>query len=422
MSQQEELSTSTLSILQRAKAAAAGAAFLSTAKKNQALFAMAQALRDDAQQTLLENQADLQAAQGRVAQVMLDRLALNTERIANMAQGLESLAALEDPVGRTLSEHTTAQGLQICKVSVPIGVIAIIYESRPNVTSDAAALALKSGNVCVLRSGKEAYRSAAAIVRSMRRALSEIGMDENMINLIQDTTRASATALMRATEYIDLLIPRGGAGLIRACVENATVPCIQTGTGICHIYVDQSADISMALRIVENAKVSRPSVCNAAEVLLVHRAIAAEFLPQLQQLLCGPQALHPVKLRCDQEAAAVLHMPADPEFDTEFLDYVLAVGVVEDVHAAIAHIAAHSTHHSEAIITENAENAQLFTAAVDSAAVYVNASTRFTDGGEFGLGCEMGISTQKLHARGPMGLRALTTYKYVITGNGQIRR
>ena len=422
MSRQEELSTSTLSILQRAKAAAAGAAFLSTAKKNQALFAMAQALRDDAQQILLENQADLQAAQGRVAQVMLDRLALNTERIANMAQGLESLAALEDPVGRMLSEHTTAQGLQICKVSVPIGVIAIIYESRPNVTSDAAALALKSGNVCVLRSGKEAYRSAAAIVRSMRRALSEIGMDENMINLIQDTTRASATALMRATEYIDLLIPRGGAGLIRACVENATVPCIQTGTGICHIYVDQSADISMALRIVENAKVSRPSVCNAAEVLLVHRAIAAEFLPQLQQLLCGPQALHPVKLRCDPEAAAVLHMPADPEFDTAFLDYVLAVGGVEDVHAAIAHIAAHSTHHSEAIITENAENAQLFTAAVDSAAVYVNASTRFTDGGEFGLGCEMGISTQKLHARGPMGLRALTTYKYVITGNGQMRR
>ena len=319
-------------------------------------------------------------------------------------------------------ERTLENGLALRRVRVPMGVIAIIYESRPNVTSDAAALALKSGNVCVLRSGREAYRSAAAITAALRRGLERTGLTPDLVNLVEDTSHAGAAALMTATGYVDLLIPRGGAGLIRACVEHATVPCIQTGTGICHIYVDERADLDMALDIIENAKTSRPSVCNAAEVLLVHRAIAPRFLPMLQKRLCGPGAKHPVRLRCDEEAAAILGIAPDPEFDTEFLDYVLAVGVVDGVEGAIRHIAQHSTHHSEAIVTQSEESAARFTAGVDSAAVYVNASTRFTDGGEFGLGCEMGISTQKLHARGPIGLNELTTYQYVITGNGQIRR
>ena len=381
--------TPTEVILKRAKAAASCPALRDTEAKNRALAAMAQELRAEAPAILAENAADLEASRGKVSDVMLDRLALNEARLEGMATGIEAVAALPDPVGRTLDEFVRPDGLRICKRSVPMGVIAIIYESRPNVTSDAAALALKSGNVCVLRSGREAYRSAAAIT---------------------------------ATGYVDLLIPRGGAGLIRACVEHATVPCIQTGTGICHVYVDESADLDMALDIMENAKTSRPSVCNAAEVLLVHRAIAPKLLPMLQKRLCGPGAKHPVRLRCDEEAAAILGIAPDPEFDTEFLDYVLAVGVVDDVEGAIRHIAQHSTHHSEAIVTQSEENAARFTAGVDSAAVYVNASTRFTDGGEFGLGCEMGISTQKLHARGPIGLNELTTYQYVITGNGQIRR
>ena len=358
--------------------------------------------------------------------VMLDRLALTPERIAAMANGIREAAALPDPVGAVLNRVERPNGLVIEKTAVPMGVIAIIYESRPNVTSDAAALALKSGNVCILRCGREAWRSAHAIVEALRQGLRANGLPEVAVSLIEDTSHTSANALMTAVGYVDLLIPRGGAGLIRACVENAKVPCIQTGTGICHIFVDDSADQEKALDIIENAKASRPSVCNAEEVCLVHSAIAAEFLPKLAQRL-GPdrtaKGLHPVELRLDARAAAIIPgTPAGPkDFDTEFLDYILAVKVVDSVEEAIGHIAEHSTGHSEAILTQNEAHASLFTAAVDSAAVYVNCSTRFTDGGEFGLGCEMGISTQKLHARGPMGLQELCSYKYVIHGDGQIR-
>ncbi len=414
----------TKDLLCRAKEAAGRAVILTEEDKDRALGAMADALLAAKEEILAENAKDLEAARGRISEVMLDRLALTEGRLAGMAEGIRQVVRLPDPVGRVLSSVTRDNGLRIDKVSVPLGVVAIIYESRPNVTSDAAALTLKSGNVCVLRSGREAYRSAAAIVRAMRRGLTAAGVDPELIQILEDTTHAGAHELMTATGYVDLLIPRGGAGLIRACVENATVPCIQTGTGICHIYVDESADQDMALAVIENAKTSRPSVCNAEEVLLVHRSIAGMFLPRLRDRLCGPGAAHPVELRCDAEAARILGIPAGrPEdFDTEFLDYILAVGVVENTEAAIAHIAAHSTHHSDAILTENPENARRFTQTVDSAAVYVNASTRFTDGGEFGLGCEMGISTQKLHARGPMGLCELNTYKYIITGHGQIRK
>ena len=413
----------TLEILQRAKAATAALSTLTTETKNAALLAMADALVADTAAILDANAADMEAAKSTISTVMLDRLALTEERIAAMAEGIRQVAALPDPVGHTLSENIRADGLCIRKVSVPVGVVGIIYESRPNVTSDAAALAVKSGNVCVLRGGKEAWRSANAIVTALRRGLAAAGLPEDMVNLIEDTTRQSATELMKADAYVDLLIPRGGAGLIRACVENATVPCIQTGTGICHIYVDAAADLDMALDIVDNAKMSRPSVCNACEVCLVHKDVAAAFLPRLQARLCDPARAHTAELRLDAAAAAIIDGTAagDADFDTEFLDYILAVRVVEDVEEAIAHIAAHSTHHSEAIVTADAATAARFTAAVDSSAVYVNASTRFTDGGEFGLGCEMGISTQKLHARGPMGLAELTTYKYIITGEGHIR-
>lgn len=413
----------TQEILTRAKAAAA-APWLESAQKNEALLRMADALEQNQEEILSANRQDVEAARGTVSDVMLDRLALSAERIAGMAKGLREVAALPDPVGEVLSEIRRENGLLIRKVAVPMGVVAIIYESRPNVTSDAAALALKSGNVCILRSGKEALRSARAIVKALQQGLGACGLDPALIQILEDPSRESARQLMQAEGYVDLLIPRGGAGLIRTCMEQASVPCIQTGTGICHVYVDASADLEMALNIIENAKTSRPSVCNAEEVLLVHEAAAERFLPLLQQRLCGKAAPHPVELRCDRRAAAILGLPeAGPtDFDTEFLDYILAVAVVADTNAAIAHIAAHSTHHSEAIITEDAESALRFTRGVDSAAVYVNASTRFTDGGEFGLGCEMGISTQKLHARGPMGLRELTTYKYIITGNGQIRR
>ncbi len=413
----------TQEILTRAKAAAA-APWLESAQKNEALLRMADALEQNQEEILSANRQDVEAARGTVSDVMLDRLALSAERIAGMAKGLREVAALPDPVGEVLSEIRRENGLLIRKVAVPMGVVAIIYESRPNVTSDAAALALKSGNVCILRSGKEALRSARAIVKALQQGLGACGLDPALIQILEDPSRESARQLMQAEGYVDLLIPRGGAGLIRTCMEQASVPCIQTGTGICHVYVDASADFEMALNIIENAKTSRPSVCNAEEVLLVHEAAAERFLPLLQQRLCGKAAPHPVELRCDRRAAAILGLPeAGPtDFDTEFLDYILAVAVVADTNAAIAHIAAHSTHHSEAIITEDAESALRFTRGVDSAAVYVNASTRFTDGGEFGLGCEMGISTQKLHARGPMGLRELTTYKYIITGNGQIRR
>ena len=406
-----------MEMLQNARAVKADIARLSEEQKNTALHAMADALVAATDAILAANSLDLEAAKESISSVMMDRLRLSAERIEGMAKGIREVAALPDPVGLLLDEHTRADGLLIQKVSVPMGVIAIIYESRPNVTSDAAALALKSGNVCVLRGGKEAFRSANAIVTALRAGLNKVGIPENAINLVQDTSRNSATALMTANGYVDLLIPRGGAGLINACVRTATVPCIATGTGICHVYVEKTADLDMALKIVKNAKTSRPSVCNAEEVLLIDRAIAPTFLPMLRE------ELSQVELRLDQEAAAIIPgtTAGEADFDTEFLDYILAVKCVEDVNEAVRHISAHSTGHSEAIVTRNPEAESIFTACVDSAAVYVNASTRFTDGGEFGLGCEMGISTQKLHARGPMGLRELTTYKYVIHGNGHIR-
>lgn len=409
-------------LLTAAKNAKSAVGQLTTEQKNEALLAMADALEARQTEILAANTRDLAAAQGHISAVMLDRLRLTPARIQAMAQGIREVAALPDPVGQVLEEHTRPDGLNIQKVSVPMGVIAIIYESRPNVTSDAAALALKSGNVCILRGGKEAICSAAAIVDALKAGLKKAGITENAVNLVTDTSRDSATALMTAQGYVDLLIPRGGAGLINACVRNATVPCIATGTGICHVYVEKSADQQMALNIIENAKTSRPSVCNAEEVLLVDKAIAEEFLPKLYKRLVADR-VQPVELRLDTFAQNIIPGTAagDRDFDTEFLDYILAVACVEDVEEAIAHIAAHSTGHSEAIITSDKAAAQKFTACVDSAAVYVNASTRFTDGGEFGLGCEMGISTQKLHARGPMGLRELTTYHYIIHGNGHIR-
>lgn len=409
-------------MLNQAKAAKSKIACLTSEQKNAALNAMADALLDNQEAILQANALDLEAAKGTVSQVMLDRLLLTGSRIAGMAQGIREVAELPDPVGLVLDEHTRSDGLQIQKVSVPMGVVAIIYESRPNVTSDAAALALKSGNVCILRGGKEAFRSANAIVTALRAGLKKQGIPETAVNLVQDTSRDSATALMTANGYVDLLIPRGGAGLINTCVRTATVPCIATGTGICHVYVEKTAELSMALNIVENAKTSRPSVCNAEEVLLVDKAIAPTFLPMLHDRLVV-HAAHPVELRLDETAAGIIPGKAagEMDFDTEFLDYILAVKCVNGVQEAVAHIAAHSTGHSEAIVTQSPEAERMFTAGVDSAAVYVNASTRFTDGGEFGLGCEMGISTQKLHARGPMGLRELTTYKYIIHGTGHIR-
>ena len=405
-------------MLEAAKAAKFEVMKLTTEEKNAALTAMAKALVDQADEILAANAQDLEAARGVVSDVMLDRLLLTKERIEGMAKGILDVVALPDPVGHILESYERSDGLLIQRLSVPMGVIAIIYESRPNVTSDAAALALKAGSVCVLRGGKEAFRSANAIVKALKAGLKSVGITENAVNLVQDITRASATALMTANGYVDLLIPRGGKGLINACVQNATVPCIATGTGICHVYVEKTADLDMAVKIIVNAKTSRPSVCNAEEVLLVDKAIAPQFLPMVHAAI-GEK----VELRLDETAQTIISgVPAGPEdFDTEFLDYVLAVKCVEDVNEAVAHIAQHSTGHSEAIVTESEEAKTLFTSGVDSSAVYVNASTRFTDGGEFGLGCEMGISTQKLHARGPMGLRELTTYKYVVTGKGHIR-
>ncbi len=416
----------TTELLRRAKETVPALRSFGAADLDRALLAMADALEAGADGILVANAQDTEAAKGTVSSVMLDRLLLTKDRIAGMADGIRKVAALPSPVGRVLERTVRPNGLEIEKVSVPLGVLAIIYESRPNVTSDAAALAVKSGNVCILRSGKEAHRSAKAICVTLREGLVHAGLPRDAVQLVDDTTRESAKELMQAKGYVDLLIPRGGAGLIRACVENATVPTLETGTGICHVYVDRDADLAKALDIVENAKASRPSVCNAEEVLLVHRDVAPVFLPQLQKRLCEDRAARgvpPVELRCDAAAQEILHeKPAsDRDFDTEFLDYILAVKVVDSAEAAVAHIAAHSTSHSESIVTENRATADYFTANVDSAAVYVNASTRFTDGGEFGLGCEMGISTQKLHARGPLGLNELTTYKYIIHGNGQIR-
>ena len=416
----------TQEILQNAKAAVPSLAMLKTEKKNEALLAMADALLEHAEDILKANAEDMAAAEGKISEVMLDRLKLNDDRIKAMAEGIRDVVSLPDPVGRTLSTISRPNGMTIEKISVPVGVLAIIYESRPNVTSDAAALSLKSGNVCVLRSGKEAFKTANAIVEAMREGLKKTGLPETLINLIQDTTRQSANELMTADKYVDMLIPRGGAGLIRACIENATVPCIQTGTGICHVYVDDSADQDMALKIIENAKTSRPSVCNAEEVLLVAEDIAEDFLPKVKKLLVDDRKennLQPVELRLCEKAYKIIDgVPAgEKDFDTEFLDYILAVKVVKNVEEAVAHISAHSTKHSESIVTSIEEHAAYFTAMVDSACVYVNTSTRFTDGGEFGLGCEMGISTQKLHARGPMGLNELTTYKYIIRSNGCTR-
>ena len=409
-------------MLQAAKAAKSDIAQLTTQQKNSALFAMADALLSNREAILFANEEDLRLAKDAISSVMLDRLRLTPDRIKGMADGIRQVAALPDPVGLQLDEYIRPDGLRIKKVSSPIGVVAIIYESRPNVTSDAAALTLKSGNVCILRGGKEAYRSSCAIVDALRAGLRSVGINENAVNLVGDTSRESATKLMKAQGYVDLLIPRGGAGLINACVENATVPCIATGTGICHIYVEKTADFDMALNIIENAKTSRPSVCNAEEVLLIDNAIAKDFLPLLHDRLVVKHTPS-VELRLDKNATSIISGTAatEADFDTEFLDYILAVKCVENVREAIAHITAHSTGHSEAIITNDDAAKALFSASIDSAAVYINASTRFTDGGEFGLGCEMGISTQKLHARGPMGLKELTSYKYIILGDGHVR-
>lgn len=413
-------------MLENAKAAKPLVGSLNTEQKNEALTAMADSLLENTAAILQANALDVAAAKGTVSDVMIDRLQLSPARIEAMAKGIREVAELPDPVGMVLENFTRPDGLNIQKKRVPMGVIAIIYESRPNVTSDAAALALKSGSVCILRGGKEAFRSANAIVAALKQGLKKAGVTEDAINLVQDTSRDSAAALMTANGYIDLLIPRGGAGLINACVRQATVPCIATGTGICHIYVEKTADLAKALAIVNNAKTSRPSVCNAEEVLLVDREIAPEFLPMLKEKLVEERALQglqPVELRLDEDAAKIIDGTAasETDFDAEFLDYILAVKCVSGVQEAIAHIGAHSTGHSDGIVSESGSAIAAFTAGVDSAAVYVNASTRFTDGGEFGLGCEMGISTQKLHARGPMGLRELTTYKYIVTGNGHVR-
>ena len=415
-----------MQMLTAAKAAKKNVSRLTTRQKNEALEAMASALEARQQEILAANEFDLQAAQGHISDVMLDRLRLTPARIAGMAQGIREVAALPDPVGEVLARVERPNGLVIQRTAVPMGVIAIIYESRPNVTSDAAALALKAGSACVLRCGKEAHRSAAAIVSALREGLSAAGLPQEALGLVEDTTRASANELMCARGLVDLLIPRGGAGLIRSCVDNATVPVLETGTGVCHIYVDKAADFHMALNIIENAKCSRPSVCNAAEVCLVHQDIAPAFLPLLKERLVDRRAekgLPPVELHLDSRSAALI--PGTPaggdDFCREYLDYVMAVGVVDGLDAAMAHIAAHSTGHSDCIVTEDADAAARFQLGVDSAAVYWNASTRFTDGGEFGLGCEMGISTQKLHARGPLGLRELCSTKYLIVGNGQTR-
>lgn len=416
----------TIDILKKSKECALALAGAGTKKKDEALLAMAAAIEAHTSDILDANALDVEASRGKISDVMIDRLSLTEARIKDMAEGIRELTKLPDPIGRVLMTNKRPNGMLIERISVPMGVIAIIYESRPNVTSDAAALALKAGSACVLRGGKEAFRSSCAVVSAMQEGLKSVGLPEQLIQLVQDTTRTSAAELMTATGLVDLLIPRGGKGLIDACVANAKVPCIQTGTGICHVYVDASADFDKALGIIENAKTSRPSVCNAEEVCLVHKDIYKKFLPLLKERLTAKRTAEgkqPVELRLDKRAAEVIEgTPAGPEdFNTEFLDYILAVAVVDSVEDAIKHIALHSTGHSDAIVTENKASADLFTSQVDSAAVYVNTSTRFTDGGVFGLGCEMGISTQKLHARGPMGLEELTTYKYVIRGDGQVR-
>lgn len=416
----------TLELLKVTKAVWGSIRDASPEEKNRILLAMADALQQETDSILAANEQDMDKARGGISEVMLDRLSLDPARIDGMADGIRATVKLPDHTGRIISETVHANGMHICKKQVPLGLVAIIYESRPNVTSDAAALAIKSGNVCMLRSGKEAFNSCHAIVRALKKGIAAAGGNPDIVNIVEDTSRSSAEDIMQASGLVDLLIPRGGAGLIRACVQNATVPCIETGTGICHVYVDEFADLDKAVNIIVNAKTSRPSVCNAEEVCLVHKAVAAKFLPMLKRALVDDRraaGLVPVELRLDPAAARIIDgTPASSaDFDTEFLNYILAVAVVDSLDAAIAHIRKHSTHHSDAIVTENADCAKRFANEIDSAAVYVNVSTRFTDGGEFGLGCEMGISTQKLHARGPMGLDELSTYKYIITGNGQVR-
>ena len=416
----------TLEILKTTKSAWRDLNRADTNTKNIILNAMADALVENTAEIIAQNNVDMENAKGTISDVMLDRLMLDEKRISAMADGIRDIAKLPDPTGEVITESTRPNGMTIYKKRVPVGVVAIIYESRPNVTSDAAALSVKSGNVCVLRGGKEAFNTSNAIVNSLKKGIAKVGMNPEIINLVQDTTRQSATELMKANGLVDLLIPRGGAGLIKACVENATVPCIQTGTGICHIYIDKYADIEKAITIVNNAKTSRPSVCNAQEVCLVHKDVADKFLPLLKAKLVDERKennLIPVELRvCEKTSKYIEGTPAgENDFDTEFLDYILAVKLVDDVDEAISHILLHSTGHSEGIVTEDEKTAEKFVSETDSAAVYVNVSTRFTDGGEFGLGCEMGISTQKLHARGPMGIEELTTYKYIIKGNGQVR-
>ena len=415
----------TLELLKVTKAVWGSIRDASPEEKNRILLAMADALQHETDSILAANEQDMDKARGGISEVMLDRLRLDPARIDGMADGIRATVKLPDHTGRIISETVHANGMHICKKQVPLGLVAIIYESRPNVTSDAAALAIKSGNVCMLRSGKEAFNSCHAIVKALKKGIAAAGGNPNIVNIVEDTSRSSAEDIMQASGLVDLLIPRGGAGLIRACVQNATVPCIETGTGICHVYVDEFADLDKAVNIIVNAKTSRPSVCNAEEVCLVHKAVAAKFLPMLKRALVDDRraaGLVPVELRLDPAAARIIDgTPASSaDFDTEFLNYILAVAVVDSLDAAIAHIRKHSTHHSDAIVTENADCAKRFVNEIDSAAVYVNVSTRFTDGGEFGLGCEMGISTQKLHARGPMGLDELSRYKYIITGNGQV--
>ena len=410
--------------LQKMGAAAKQAAvLLRTAgeKKREALLEAARQLREGTQRILEANSKDIEAArENGMRESMIDRLLLTPDRIEGMAKGIEEVAAQRDPVGRILSGETRPHGLKIEKITVPMGVIGIIYEARPNVTSDAAALCLMAGSAVILRGGKEAFHSNMAITELLRDACRTVGLPEDSVQLVQDTSRASSVEMMGLTGYLDLLIPRGGAGLIRAVVENAKVPVIETGVGNCHVYVDEDADLKMAEEIVFNGKTSRPSVCNAVETLLVHEKIAEKALPMFAARLSEKN----VELRGDACTCTILPqaVPAcEADWETEFLDYTLAVRVVSDVNAAIDHIAKYSSGHSECIVTNNLRTAELFTACVDAAAVYVNASTRFTDGGEMGLGAEIGISTQKLHARGPMGLNEIVSYKYIIRGNGQIR-
>lgn len=406
----------------KAKAAAAEGAALTTDQKNNALRTMAKALRDQEETILKANEEDMKNGEEKgLTPALLDRLKLNHDRIEGMAGGLEALAALNDPIGETIAQWKRPNGLEIARKRVPLGVIAIIYEARPNVTADAAGLTLKTGNAVILKGGSEAYHSNLCVTQVLRNALKEQGLNEDLLQFVESTDREAVSVLLKMRKYVDVVIPRGGGGLIRFVVENATIPSIETGTGNCHIYMDRYGDIKMGVDIVFNAKTQRPAVCNAAETLLVHKDIAGEFLPALDQKLKEKN----VEIRGCQRTCALLRdaVPAvEEDWETEFLDYILAVKIVDSIDEAMAHIARYSSGHSEAIITESYSRSRKFTETVDAAAVYVNACTRFTDGNEFGFGAEIGISTQKLHARGPMGLNALTTEKFVIHGSGQIRK